>query len=491
MNRQFVNRNRKRLWAPARWFIAALDNVVPLLSFASPQANQLLRRIEIMERDIILPLKAAGIGMLLYSFYFRPWIKDVANALEVAVELTQSFLWLYIAANGFFALILLGLRRLPLEAARWFIFADCLLDGLFLSALTLVTGGYDSFLFWFFPPLIVRSAVSVPRATSQTMLNLTLCTCYVLAGLVDIAIARYLDTTSLARSGLTDPASDPAEPLLLRVVVLFLMAACSYGLQVLLERQRLAQEEAREFAVREGQLRSAGRMAAEFVHQIKNPLAIINTAAFSLQKALQNGRGDPKEQIQIIQEEVERSDRIITQIMGYAHLSEGRVEKLDVAEEIEDAIKQVFPPGAGYNVKVFKEIGSDLPALLMQRRHLSETLINLMQNARDAMEGIDGELHVGARLLGENAVEISIRDNGPGIPPEKHSKVFEAYYSTKAKGTGLGLASVKHNVQLYAGKIRLDSELGKGACFTLIFPARSLVELPATQTERDGKNRTL
>ena len=93
-----------------------------------------------------------------------------------------------------------------------------------------------------------------------------------------------------------------------------------------------------------GQLHSAGRLAAEFAHQIKNPLAIINNAAYSLQRAARDGKASAAEQIEIIQEEVARADKVITQIMGYAQLSEGRVEKLNVIEEIERAIEQVFPP---------------------------------------------------------------------------------------------------------------------------------------------------
>ena len=102
--------------------------------------------------------------------------------------------------------------------------------------------------------------------------------------------------------------------------------------------------EAAEFAAREGQLHSAGRLAAEFAHQIKNPLAIINNAAYSLQRSL-GGQPTPSaaQQIEIIQEEVARADKVITQIMGYAQLSEGRVEKLNVIEEIERATEQVFP----------------------------------------------------------------------------------------------------------------------------------------------------
>jgi signal transduction histidine kinase len=467
---------RNRLFARTGWVGRIMGRATDLLLFRTPDEQQLLRRITLMERDIILPLKLAGIGMLLYSFYLRQWIGIVLSALEIAVEVTQYFLWLYLFATLVSGGLLIFMRRLPLGVVQWIVFATCLLDGWFLAALTLLTGGYDSFLYWLFLGLIVRSAVSVPRATSQLMLNLTLSACYVLAGIVDIRLVEYLDVTSREGSGLTS-VDNPTEPLVLRVALLLLMTVCSYGVQVLLVKQRQAEEEAREFAVREGQLRSAGRMAAEFVHQIKNPLAIINNAAFSLQRALRDGRDSAGEQVRIIQEEVERSDRIITQIMGYAQLSEGRVEKLEVVEELNAAIERVFPPGADYPIRVHRDFASSFPPLLMQRRHVNETFINILQNARDAMEGRAGNIYITARCRPDLSVEVTIRDDGPGIPPERHERVFEAYYTTKEKGTGLGLATVKHNVELYGGNVRLESELGKGACFVLLFPARSLINI--------------
>src|SRR5204863_8707112 len=109
--------------------------------------------------------------------------------------------------------------------------------------------------------------------------------------------------------GLPAPGESPADPLVVRLVLLLLMTACAYGVQVLLERQRQVEEEAREFGLREGQLRSAGRLAAEFAHQIKNPLAIINNAAFSLQRALKERKSELAEQLRTNQDEVEPSDR--------------------------------------------------------------------------------------------------------------------------------------------------------------------------------------
>jgi signal transduction histidine kinase len=330
-------------------------------------------------------------------------------------------------------------------------------------------------LYYLFLALIVRSAVSVPRALSQLALNLTLCACYVLAGFIEVAVAQDLDSTERGRLGISMPSENPAEPLLLRLVVLLLMTVCAYALQVLLDRQRRAVDEARQFALREGQLHAAGRLAAEFAHQIKNPLAIINNAAYSLRRAVKAGHTPAEEQIQIIQEEVERSDRIITQIMGYAQLSEGRVERLSVTEELERAIAEVFPPAARYPVRIHRDYAESFPPLVMHRRHLTETFANLLQNAREALDGQGGNVYVSARQPDSDWIEVEIRDDGPGIPADKHEKVFEAYYTSKEKGTGLGLATVKHNVELYGGTVRLESELGKGARFILLFPARTQI----------------
>ena len=92
----------------------------------------------------------------------------------------------------------------------------------------------------------------------------------------------------------------------------------------------------------------------------------------------------------------------------------------------------------------------------MQRGHLSEIMVNLLQNAREAL-GENGNVFITADCRRDHSVEISVRDDGPGIPPDKIERIFEAYYTTKENGTGLGLAIVKHNVELYGGTVRVES----------------------------------
>lgn len=159
--------------------------------------------------------------------------------------------------------------------------------------------------------------------------------------------------------------------------------------------------------------------------------------------------------------------------MGYAQLSEGRVEKLKVVEEIERASEQVFPAAVPTGVDVKKKFAGSFPPLLMQRSHLSEILVNLLLNAREALNG-RGHVSITATGNRDQSVEIAVTDDGPGIPPDKFGRIFEAYFTTKEKGTGLGLAIVKHNAELYGGTVRVESVLGKGAKFTVSLPAKML-----------------
>jgi len=112
----------------------------------------------------------------------------------------------------------------------------------------------------------------------------------------------------------------------------------------------------------------------------------------------------------------------------------------------------------------------------MQRNHLSEILVNLLQNAREAMRG-SGTVTIQAHPRPDRSVEITVADTGVGIPADKLERVFEAYYTTKEKGSGLGLAIVKHNAELYGGRVRAESETGKGTRFVLEFPAKTLIKL--------------
>lgn len=485
-----------------------LKQLFSSLELPAPEVAHRLARIQSIERNLVLPLKVFAIAMILFSLYQSPWFGLPLGSFDITVTTLNAIFAVYVAANLVVAAILLLLEHLPFALVQWSVFAMSLIDGIFVGALTLVSGGYDSLLFWLFLVLIVRNVASNPPVWSQLLLNLCMAGCFAVASFFAVGLnaqinyelygrpvpfkhvgPRLTGTTNTVVTRPVDQTADPdalafaqpegegtTEAILIRVIVLVLGGVWLYGVQVLLEKQKLNDDEAREFATRENQLRSAGRLAAEFAHQIKNPLAIVNNAAFSLERGLKTGKGDPQQHLRIIQEEVSRADRIITQVMGYAELTEGRVEKLDLTTKIEQAVKQAFPPGLAPGTKVELDLHGPFPPMLMQRRHLTEILLNLLQNAREAL-GNRGRVIISARVRRDLATEISVADDGPGISADKLERIFEAYFTTKERGSGLGLSIVKNNAELYGGTVRAESELGKGARFILVFPAKASLKL--------------
>lgn len=431
----------------------------------SPHQRQIFFRLLHVERNFGLPVKAVVILLLAYYLFLTNWFDNVIDERSVALYIVRVFFVLYVLMNLSGGIMLAGLRQLPLRFTQLVVLIIAILDTFLLASITLTTGGFNSPLYWVFVLLIVRNSISIPSASPQIAANILVVLCYFLAGFGDISIQK----TELTELETT------MEPFFLRIVVLGLMLLCSYGVQALFDRQRRAEEEAREHAVRQEQLQATGRLAAEIAHQLKNPLGIINNAAFNLQRTKQEGK-TITQQIAIIREEVDRSDRIITDLMGFAQLSEGKIEPLNIPEYLDRAIQQVFPKAADFQVAVHREYQPALPRIFMQRRHLMEIFLNIMQNSREAMEG-RGNVKIGA-YYGENySVIVTIEDDGPGMSKEQTSQLFEPYYTTKAKGTGLGLAIVKHNVEIYSGNIAVESEIDRGTTFRLQFPARTLMKL--------------
>jgi signal transduction histidine kinase len=448
-------------------FPQRLRAVWQTLAAPEPDLTLASSRIRLVERDVGLPVKAAILLAVGWFLYFSLNIEGLANTSEVALEavraLRQVFV-VYALVNAFLALPIWAFRQMPLKAIQWIVFTTALLDTLFMAALTLVTDGFDSILFWVFPVLAVRNVLSMPVAPLQILLNFMVALAYVAAGVLDLYILKLDEQTEVMRA---------TEPFLIRVFLLLLLGIIFGVLRMLWDRERLRLTEAAEFALRQEQMRTAGRLAAEIAHQIKNPLGIINTAAFSVQRSA-NGLLDPSasRQLQIIRDEVERSDRIITDLIGFAQLAEGKVERLEVIAEIEAALARVFPAGSGYQTRIVRDFTPPAPVLMLSKRCFAEILDNLLKNARDILGGA-GTVRIAAHYGPEYTIEITIADDGPGIPAEYRDRIFDAYFSTKKGGTGLGLAIVKQNVEMFGGQVQVESEAGKGAAFHLVFPGRT------------------
>jgi signal transduction histidine kinase len=445
------------------------QKVTQLLAAPVIDPSQRAARIQTVEKDIVLPLRFLVVAILCYYFFFAHWFdtpgSDKASdwTLNHATMLKEIFVAYALLSLGVGAAFLWS-KHLSLRKIQWIVFAMGVIDAAMMGTLTFLLEGFNSDLYWVFLALVMRNAMAIPVALPQLLLNFLVSLAFLAGGIMARAVGTPSDENVWT--------GEPTE----RMIVLIAWSLCCYGIQVLFEKQKRAEAEATEFAVRQERLHTAGRLAAEIAHQIKNPLGIITNAAFCLQRAVREGEISVDEQIDIIREEVNRADQIITELMGYAQLAEGTVESLTVGQELDSALQEVFPPAAKYQVKIHKNYDPALPALLMQKRHLSGVFVNILQNAREAMNG-KGEIQVSAAYGENDSIRILISDNGPGIPSDKIDKIFEAYFTTREKGTGLGLAIVKHNTEMYGGRINVQSKLGMGTQFAVEFPSRILMRL--------------
>jgi len=429
-------------------------------------------RILSMERNIGLPLRA---GLMLTAIYYIRLSREFDGPLwsisELFGDIFRGAMVGYVVLNVVASVALFAMARAGWGWMRWGVFMICLVDGFFLALAALATGGYASGLYWAFLGILVRNAFSLPVPALQLSLNATTCAMYAGVGWIE-SVLRRGETVLVGEDEIAvEMPWTLGEDFGLRLLILTLVSTCGYGLQVLYDRRIVSEAEKQELTLRTEQLHSAGRLAAEIAHQLKNPLAIINNAAFNLQRRL-NGRGESERgQLSIIRDEVGRCDRIISALMGYSRLAEATVERLDLKDIIETAINRAFPAGLVNQAQVERHFDPDVSPVLMHRQQIEEALVNLLTNARDAA-GEHGHVGVSLRPLGRQGAVITVSDDGPGIEPENLQRVFEAYFTTKERGTGLGLAIARNAAELHGGTLRVESGTGRGARFILELPSR-------------------
>jgi hypothetical protein len=230
--REALKQEFAKVTSPAKVVASAKERFVAAMQIPTPTAAEILRRIMLMERDIILPAKAVAIAILFYSFYSRPWFTNVSSALEIGVGSVREMLWAYVAVNVLAASVFLAARRVPLALLQWVVFAIMLLDGVFILTITILVGGAEG-LYWLFPALLVRAAFSVPRFSSQVLVSLTLMVCYLFACSIENGLVHYLNGTGF---GVMNTFPAEGQPILLQFIVMLLVAACCFAAQILMQR---------------------------------------------------------------------------------------------------------------------------------------------------------------------------------------------------------------------------------------------------------------
>jgi signal transduction histidine kinase len=217
-------------------------------------------------------------------------------------------------------------------------------------------------------------------------------------------------------------------------------------------------------------LASLGKLSAGVAHEIGNPLSAIRGYVEVLKKGYVFEDTKRTEFLSSIEKEVERINRIIRTLLDYSCPRRFELKRVDINGVIKDTAEIVRSQGLLKNIELRLELSQRVNLIEVDPHQLSQVLINLVLNAKDAIVR-DGIIVMSSFETPDGGVEITVRDNGVGIPKEIIDKIFDPFFTTKepGKGTGLGLSVSQRIVQLFGGIINVESEAEIGSVFRITF----------------------
>lgn len=239
------------------------------------------------------------------------------------------------------------------------------------------------------------------------------------------------------------------------------------------------QKQIEEKMIQTDKLSALGLMASSFAHEVNNPLATINVYAEDLIDRIEQKDEELNEEemalyLNKIKENTERCKRITSNLLNFSRKTNWTVAKIDITDTIQNSISLVESSLKKKRIKLEIEIDEDLPVFMGDSLKLMQVLVNLINNAMDAVDDDgNGVVNITARVE-ESDVCIYVGDNGCGISKETIGKIFDPFYTTKpaGKGTGLGLSVCYGIIEEFAGTITAESEVGLGTTIKVQIPIR-------------------
>jgi two-component system NtrC family sensor kinase len=265
------------------------------------------------------------------------------------------------------------------------------------------------------------------------------------------------------------------------VIVLgtFLMTRAMMTQLVRMERKQAVSE---DLMIQSSKMAALGKMAAGIAHEINNPLAVIGEKAGWIKDLLSeedisqsSNLKEFEEAVQKIEYHVDRAKKVTHRLLGFARRMEPIQEQVDINKTINETVDFLENESRYRNIDIQIDPRPDLPKIISDSTQIQQVFLNIINNAIDAI-GKGGEIRIKTGYVSKNdEVKIEIDDNGPGIPKENMSKIFDPFYTTKevGKGTGLGLSIVYSIIEKLGGRIMVASELGVGTTFTIYLPVKS------------------
>lgn len=228
--------------------------------------------------------------------------------------------------------------------------------------------------------------------------------------------------------------------------------------------------------VEASKMRALGELVAGVAHELNNPLMASQTVLYVLFKNLPQDSPE-RERLELIRKCNERIGRIVDHLREFSRQTKPEFLDMDIIQPIENALMITGQQLLNHNISIEKHLGKGLPKVLGDANQLEQVFLNLISNARDALDSMTGEKRLTfstSEVQEEESawVLVSVRDNGIGIPKQDLEKVFEPFFSTKpvGKGTGLGLSLCFGIIEAHNGRLEIHSEPGQGTEVRILLP---------------------
>lgn len=222
---------------------------------------------------------------------------------------------------------------------------------------------------------------------------------------------------------------------------------------------------------RKEKLVALGHLAAGVAHEIRNPLSSIKGIAKYFAERTPEG-GEPHELARVMAKEADRLNRVVSELLELVKPAHLALQSVDLNEVIAHSLQLVSQDAQSREIALRYTPNPGLCRIEADPDRLTQVLLNLYLNAIHAI-GRQGTIEVEARECDGQRVKIAVRDSGKGIAPEQLQAIFTPYFTTKAEGTGLGLAVVQNIIEQHGGTIQATSVVGNGAVFTLYLPVKA------------------
>jgi signal transduction histidine kinase len=224
-------------------------------------------------------------------------------------------------------------------------------------------------------------------------------------------------------------------------------------------------EESQRQLIQSEKLASLGQLAAGIAHEINNPLTNISNNAQMLQQEV---GGRAAKRLKVIEENIDKASRIVRNLLDFSRAPEFHPEFIDITLLLEKSLE--FMEHDLKRIEVVKRFSKNLPEVLVDPLQIQQVFVNLITNACQAMPN-GGRLTLTTDST-DKTVEVRISDTGEGIPKEHMDKIFDPFFTTRkvGKGTGLGLSISYRIIDRHGGRIKVESEVGKGSTFIIELP---------------------